>query len=897
MRILFTSTQPHQSQARGALQAATHDLCLALADMGAQGAVLCRQADERVTQELVHDESLGYLTVRATSVNTALGKVATQWGADVVVVQTGPNWILTLLASLDTGIPTAAYLHDVDADQTQGLLVPDPQVLFLANSRFAAERWTRLASVQCSVVLPVLRADGYLSQANRQMGQSVLFINPVQIKGSEIAFALAASCPDIAFTFIESETLDARWQRYVQQRAAALGNVTCLPATDDMRPVYAQAGMLLMPSIGEEAFGRIAMEAQLNGLPVLASNCGALSEVVGAGGVTLDPNAPLADWVAALREMHAQPQRWATAARSQVLAHAASTPLIVADLLQMLMQHAIRFTPAQNLSSQQAQTTSDAHLDELRLTQTYFDREFYLNANSDVAASGVDPLEHYTTIGWRQGRDPSSEFSTKFYLASNEDVRNSRISPLHHYATAGHREGRAASDLGGWQAQLLARTTSLQERTLTWKRLPPRKLLGRGELTALFTRLKAKMPTRQTVVSLGQDRYYDNAGGVQACVMEEQALFNQAGHVYIFINPYQPLPALARLDITYWLCDVSINGKLLGTISGDDAIEVLVGQLADTENLLCIHSLLGHNPAWVEKLCSSSAFVNKYFWLHDYFSLCTGYNLLRNDVTFCNAPAVQSNSCQLCIYGEERSRHLDRIHLLFQRVSFTVLAPSKTALELWRNSTLLPFNDARVLEHRVLRPNGLRPMSATRQSAADTKVRVAFLGHSAPHKGWFAFKLLTEAFARDTRFEFFHLSQKVDRSVAATHVPVVLSGKNPSTMQIAVQKWEIDIALVLSNWPETFCLAAYEARAGGASIFAYAESGNVANMVTATEDGLLFGNYAELLAAFRNGTAERYALKRRKAGIGLGKLQSSGITVGALAQIRLPSRKRIKNAN
>jgi glycosyltransferase involved in cell wall biosynthesis len=43
-----------------------------------------------------------------------------------------------------------------------------------------------------------------------------------------------------------------------------------------------------MPSLFEESFGLVAAEAMINGIPVLASNRGALPETVGAGGFVFD---------------------------------------------------------------------------------------------------------------------------------------------------------------------------------------------------------------------------------------------------------------------------------------------------------------------------------------------------------------------------------------------------------------------------------------------------------------------------------------------------------------------------------------------------------------------------------------------------------------------------------
>lgn len=52
--------------------------------------------------------------------------------------------------------------------------------------------------------------------------------------------------------------------------------------------LLAHATLVLVPSLSE-GFGRTALEAMAKGTPVVASNCGAIPEVVGDAGVLLDP--------------------------------------------------------------------------------------------------------------------------------------------------------------------------------------------------------------------------------------------------------------------------------------------------------------------------------------------------------------------------------------------------------------------------------------------------------------------------------------------------------------------------------------------------------------------------------------------------------------------------------
>lgn len=82
-----------------------------------------------------------------------------------------------------------------------------------------------------------------------------------------------------------------------------MSNVTWLRRTSDMRRVYGKARLILVPSQWEEAFGRVVAEAQVSGIPALASCIGGLPEAVGPGGLLVDPAAPTAQWVAALRRI------------------------------------------------------------------------------------------------------------------------------------------------------------------------------------------------------------------------------------------------------------------------------------------------------------------------------------------------------------------------------------------------------------------------------------------------------------------------------------------------------------------------------------------------------------------------------------------------------------------
>lgn len=89
-----------------------------------------------------------------------------------------------------------------------------------------------------------------------------------------------------------------------------------------------------------------------------------------------------------------------------------------------------------------AEVTGAATSDPLETE--YFSSKWYNFVYADVADSGLNPLHHYLSAGWKEGRDPSPQFSTSGYLAENRDVRDSGVNPLLHFANFGWNEDRRA---------------------------------------------------------------------------------------------------------------------------------------------------------------------------------------------------------------------------------------------------------------------------------------------------------------------------------------------------------------------------------------------------------------------------------------------------------------------
>lgn len=70
----------------------------------------------------------------------------------------------------------------------------------------------------------------------------------------------------------------------------------------------------------------------------------------------------------------------------------------------------------------------------------FFDSNWYLENNPDVKYNAMDPVEHYVLWGWKEGRNPSSNFNTKQYLEKFPFLLQEEVCPLVHYEVSNHLE-------------------------------------------------------------------------------------------------------------------------------------------------------------------------------------------------------------------------------------------------------------------------------------------------------------------------------------------------------------------------------------------------------------------------------------------------------------------------
>lgn len=104
--------------------------------------------------------------------------------------------------------------------------------------------------------------------------EEIGMVNPAPIKGLDIVLGLAAKFPHMKFV---TWTSWGSKPRHIE-RIKAYPNIRIEATTPNTDDIWDRIKILLAPSIWHEAWGLIVTEAQLRGIPVIASNSGGLPE-------------------------------------------------------------------------------------------------------------------------------------------------------------------------------------------------------------------------------------------------------------------------------------------------------------------------------------------------------------------------------------------------------------------------------------------------------------------------------------------------------------------------------------------------------------------------------------------------------------------------------------------
>ncbi len=204
-----------------------------------------------------------------------------------VLVNHGGDWLSRQIrdSARRRGIAVVFTLHNLGYRDPRTFIACD---LVIVPSRYSAERYRERLGLDFQVLPNVV--DFSTVKVHDVDPRFVTFVNPSHEKGvyffARLADELGRRQPDIPLLVVEARgTEETLASCGLDLRAR--GNLFLMANTPDPARFWGVTRFCLAPSLCEESQCLVAVEAMVNGIPVLASDRGALPETLGRSGLVL----------------------------------------------------------------------------------------------------------------------------------------------------------------------------------------------------------------------------------------------------------------------------------------------------------------------------------------------------------------------------------------------------------------------------------------------------------------------------------------------------------------------------------------------------------------------------------------------------------------------------------
>jgi len=319
MRVLFATGERYLPGVLGGAELSVDELARELASRGHDCEVVAKVGDgaarlhHRVWRVLARpsragrrDLANGYPTYRALrgDVRAALAERLRDARPDVVLAWNAQAGALVSDAAA-AGVRAILWLPDLTPRPEVDASPPPLEVQVAGVSEFVARRTRERLGRPVGVLRPLVRLERYRATVRRP--EFVTLVNPQAVKGLDVALAVATRLPSRRFLFVVPRGFPPKLRAALRAALPAHRNIEVVGPGPDMREVYGRTAVLLVPSQCEDASPRVVLEAQANGIPVVASEVGGIPEVSGGASVLLPPDASPERWSEAVDRLLTDP--------------------------------------------------------------------------------------------------------------------------------------------------------------------------------------------------------------------------------------------------------------------------------------------------------------------------------------------------------------------------------------------------------------------------------------------------------------------------------------------------------------------------------------------------------------------------------------------------------------
>lgn len=185
----------------------------------------------------------------------------------------------------------------------------------ISTSKFVKEYVLKHWKRESTIINPLVEIGNYLIKKEEFFpyeNEFIFMFNPLERKGGLIFKEIVNRLPSLKFGTVlgwsslkkrpDSNTFSKEYIKRITKSEGLVfdgslpeyvnfddcNNVKVFPPEDEPKKLYEKIKILLVPSQWEEAFGRVAIESMVNGIPVIASNIAGLRDSVGDGGILIE---------------------------------------------------------------------------------------------------------------------------------------------------------------------------------------------------------------------------------------------------------------------------------------------------------------------------------------------------------------------------------------------------------------------------------------------------------------------------------------------------------------------------------------------------------------------------------------------------------------------------------
>lgn len=344
---------------------------------------------------------------------------------------------------------------------------------------------------------------------------------------------------------------------------------------------------------------------------------------------------------------------------------------------------------------------------------------------------------------------------------------------------------------------------------------------------------------KQIIFSISYGNYLKSNGGTDKVILEHQNFFNIDGFSYFFIYPFKR--RYFGIDIIAY--SVILDGNEVAEYLSEKELFNYLKVLHNDKyifNCFFVHHLMGTSVDSLMRLFKAIQ-IPVYLYLHDYYTCCPQYNLLKNDEKYCNPQS--GKKCSDCKYNTQAESNRKKFNELFEELKtrLTIIAPSQKCAEIWKLFYPIYGSHVRVISHQIIRKY------LKNDEPINSRLRIAFIGRQEYCKGWSIWKQIVDLTNKNNLcYDLFYFGTGTDQLLNVKNHQVMFKAGSTNAMIDALIKNKIDIVMLLSNWPETYSYTLYEAIAANCYVITNCSSGNIEQQVYRNKWGFVYSSEREL---------------------------------------------------